>query len=147
MSQAKVDQYKKDKMNRKKNMQKDKAKRAFRRIAVGVVSLALVGWLGYSVYNDPNFPKGQRSVYDADCYYLVPSWVLECIYINDPKESYSYDEEQIENDSNSTERTTDKFVTLTINAQTGEVTNPMDTSKNGWGDADYKGFIPWDKVK
>ena len=102
---------------------------------------------GYSVYNDPNFPKGQRSVYDADCYYLVPSWVLECIYINDPKESYSYDEEQIENDSNSTERTTDKFVTLTINAQTGEVTNPMDTSKNGWGDADYKGFIPWDKVK
>ena len=35
MSQAKVDQYKKDKMNRKKNMQKDKAKRAVRRIAVG----------------------------------------------------------------------------------------------------------------
>ena len=102
---------------------------------------------GYSVYNDPNYPSGKRSVYDADCYYLVPSWVLECIYINDPKESYSYDEEQIENDSNSTERTTDKFVTLTINAQTGEVTNPMDTSKNGWGDADYKGFIPRDKVK
>ena len=49
MSQAKVDQYKKDKMNRKKNVQKDKVKRAFRRIAVGVVSLALVGWLGYSV--------------------------------------------------------------------------------------------------
>lgn len=54
---------------------------------------------------------------------------------------------RLENDSNSTERTTDKFVTLTINAQTGEVTNPMDRSKNGWGDADYKGFIPWDKVK
>ena len=102
---------------------------------------------GYSVYNDPNFPKGQRSVYDADCYYLVPSWVLECIYINDPKEAYIYDEEQIENDSNSTERTTDKFITLTINAQTGEVTNPMDKSKNGWGDADYKGFISWNKVK
>ena len=33
MSQAKVDQYKKDKMNRKKNVQKDKVKRAFRRIA------------------------------------------------------------------------------------------------------------------
>ena len=29
MSQAKVDQYKKDKMNRKKNVQKDKVKRAF----------------------------------------------------------------------------------------------------------------------
>ena len=45
MSQAKVDQYKKDKMNRKKNVQKDKVKRAFRRIAVGVVSLALVDGL------------------------------------------------------------------------------------------------------
>ena len=46
-------------MNRKKNVQKDKAKRAFRRIAVGVVSLALVGWLGYSVYNvyDSNKPQ------------------------------------------------------------------------------------------
>ena len=59
MSQAKVDQYKKDKMNRKKNKQKDKAKRALRRIEVGVVSLVLVGWLGYSVYNvyDSNKPQ------------------------------------------------------------------------------------------
>ena len=58
-NKVKVDQYKKDKMNRKKNMQKDKMKRAFRRIAVGVVSLALVGWLGYSVYNvyDSNKPQ------------------------------------------------------------------------------------------
>ena len=49
--------------------------------------------------------------------------------------------------ADTTERSTDKFRVITINAQTGEVTNPMDTSKNGWGDADYKGFIPWDKVK
>ena len=46
MSQAKVDQYKKDKMNRNKNMQMDKAKRAFRRFAVRGVSLVLEGWLG-----------------------------------------------------------------------------------------------------
>ena len=65
MSQAKVDQYKKDKKrfyalkDVSFEIQKDKAKRAFRRIAVGVVSLVLVGWLGYSVYNvyDSNKPQ------------------------------------------------------------------------------------------
>ena len=61
MSQAKVDKYKKDKMNRKKNMQKDKAKRVLRHIAVGVVSLALVGWLGYSVYNVYESSKPQQT--------------------------------------------------------------------------------------
>ena len=103
---------------------------------------------GYSVYNDPNYPKGKRSALDADCYYLVPSWVLECIYINNPKETYSLEAELAKDDgADTTERSTDKFRVITINAQTGEVTNPMDTSKNGWGDADYKGFLPWDKVK
>ena len=103
---------------------------------------------GYSVYNDPNYPKGKRSALDADCYYLVPSWVLECIYINNPKETYSLEAELAKDGgADTTERSTDKFRVITINAQTGEVTNPMDTSKNGWGDADYKGFIPWDKVK
>lgn len=51
MSQAKVDRYKEEKANRKKNMQKEKAKQAMRRLAIGIVSLALVGWLGYSAYN------------------------------------------------------------------------------------------------
>ena len=37
--------------------------------------------------------------------------------------------------------------TITINAQTGEMLDPLDTSDKGWGDANYKGFIPWDKVK
>ena len=79
---------------------------------------------------------------------LVPSWVLECIYINNPKETYSLEAELAKDGgADTTERSTDKFRVITINAQTGEVTNPMDTSKNGWGDADYKGFIPWDKVK
>ena len=103
---------------------------------------------GYSVYNDPNYPKGKRSALDADCYYLVPSWVLECIYINNPKETYSLEAELAKDGgADTTERSTDKFRVITINAQTGEVTNPMDRSKNGWGDADYKGFLPWDKVK
>ena len=70
------------------------------------------------------------------------------IYINNPKETYSLEAELAKDDgADTTERSTDKFRVITINAQTGEVTNPMDTSKNGWGDADYKGFISWDKVK
>lgn len=64
MSQAKVDRYKKDKLNRRKNMQKDKMKRAVRRVAVSVVSIALIGWLGYSVYNvyDSNKPQQTAEV-------------------------------------------------------------------------------------
>ena len=36
---------------------------------------------------------------------------------------------------------------MTINAQTGEMLDYFDTSKNGSGDADYKGFISWEDVK
>ena len=36
---------------------------------------------------------------------------------------------------------------MTINAQTGEMLDRFDKSYKGYGDARYKGFIPWDKVK
>lgn len=36
---------------------------------------------------------------------------------------------------------------IAINAQTGEMLNPVDKSKGGTGDADYKGFISWDEVR
>ena len=48
MSQEKVDKYKQEKANRKQNMKKEKVKQAFRRVVVGVLGFALVGWLGYS---------------------------------------------------------------------------------------------------
>lgn len=51
MSQEKVDQYKKDKANRKANMKKEKVKHLVRRCVVGVLGLVLVGWLGYSAYD------------------------------------------------------------------------------------------------
>ena len=36
---------------------------------------------GYSIYNDPAIEKVDRfSGYDADYYYLVPSWIVECAY-------------------------------------------------------------------
>ena len=46
MSQAKVDRYKDEKKNRKKNM-----KNIIRRCVVGVIAVALIGCAGYSVHN------------------------------------------------------------------------------------------------
>lgn len=51
MSQEKVDRYKAEKANRKKNMQKEKAKSIAARICAIAVCAVLVGWGGYSVYN------------------------------------------------------------------------------------------------
>ncbi len=64
MSQEKVDRYKQEKANRRQNMKKEKAKQAFRRCAVGVLGLALIGWLGYSAYNvyDSSRPKETAQV-------------------------------------------------------------------------------------
>ena len=61
MSQEKVDKYKNEKANRKKNMKKDKAKQILRRCAVGVLGLALIGWLGYSAYSMYESNKPQET--------------------------------------------------------------------------------------
>lgn len=50
MSQAKVDQYKKEKANRKKTIARDRIKRRCAVGAVWVVLIAIVGWAGTSVY-------------------------------------------------------------------------------------------------
>ena len=51
MSQAKVDKYKKEKANRKKNVRKEKIANKLRKCTVAVVAAALVVWIGYSAYN------------------------------------------------------------------------------------------------
>ncbi|MDD3403463.1 MAG: hypothetical protein PHQ72_08925 [Hespellia sp.] len=51
MSQEKVERYKEQKANRKKNMRKEKIMNAVRKVILSVVALALVGWLGYSGYS------------------------------------------------------------------------------------------------
>ena len=51
MSQEKVDRYKKEKANRRKNMKKEKIQYIIRRCIVGVLAVALVGWIGYSAVN------------------------------------------------------------------------------------------------
>ncbi len=54
MSQAKVDQRKNAKTNRKKLMRREKAERALAWILVGIVAIAICVWIGFSIYQSIN---------------------------------------------------------------------------------------------
>lgn len=62
MSQAKVDRYKEEKANRKKNMRKEKIRNVLRKCAVLVVAFVLVGWIGYSAYHTYESKKPKEEV-------------------------------------------------------------------------------------
>lgn len=51
MSQDKVDRYKQNKSNRKKEMKKQKRKELCYKGLVAAIAIAVVGWLGYSVWD------------------------------------------------------------------------------------------------
>ncbi len=62
MSQEKVEKYKKEKVNRKKNLQRERAKNIARRLVVGVLSIVLIGWIGYSAYDTYDSSRPKESV-------------------------------------------------------------------------------------
>ncbi|GHU41271.1 hypothetical protein FACS1894111_03280 [Clostridia bacterium] len=73
MSIEKVNRYKKDKANRKKILKKEKRHRILGEIAGGLVVLALVGWMGHSIYGNvtKNIPVAQTPIHlDAISDYL-----------------------------------------------------------------------------
>ena len=51
MSQEKVNRYKEEKANRKEILAKEKRHKRLMWLCGGVIALALVCWLGYSVYD------------------------------------------------------------------------------------------------
>lgn len=62
MSQEKVDRYKKEKKNRAKLQKREKRALFLEKLAIGVVCLVAIGWIGYSAYGvvtreDPNEEK------------------------------------------------------------------------------------------
>ncbi|MBR5337157.1 MAG: hypothetical protein IK152_04170 [Lachnospiraceae bacterium] len=60
MSQAKVEAYKNDKVNRKENLKKDKRMRGLRTAIVTCLVVALLAWAGVSLYgNITNQQKNQ----------------------------------------------------------------------------------------
>ena len=88
---------------------------------------------GYVVYGDPALDWTKRFTSDdVENWYLMPTWVLDCHVLWNPKED---DPEQ------------SNHMQIAINAQTGEITDYFDTSLKGGGDVRYKGFISWDDVK
>lgn len=67
MSQAKVEQYKKDKANRKKIVAKERMQRRIAAVVGWVVALAVVAWAGVSAYGiyEKSRPE-QNYVVDTD---------------------------------------------------------------------------------
>lgn len=63
MSQAKVEQYKKEKANRKKTLARGKAKRLAGRICAWVILIAIVGWAGYTGYQYYEDNKPTKTFY------------------------------------------------------------------------------------
>lgn len=51
MSQEKVARYKEEKANRKEIMKKERRRHFFRKSVVGILSIAVIGWIGYSAYD------------------------------------------------------------------------------------------------
>jgi predicted negative regulator of RcsB-dependent stress response len=73
MSQEKVNKYKEEKANRKANMRKDRMKSMVRRTILLVLSVALVGWVGFSAYDtwQNNRPRDMVTVnYESITDYL-----------------------------------------------------------------------------
>ncbi|MGN1142323.1 MAG: hypothetical protein ACI4TF_14085 [Oliverpabstia sp.] len=66
MSQAKVDQYKKDKANRQKIIKKQKRMHRLEMAVITLVCVLFVGWIGYSVYDKVSSNQEKETVvFDA----------------------------------------------------------------------------------
>lgn len=66
MSQAKVDQYKKDKANRQKIIKKQKMMHRLEMVAITLICVLVVGWIGYSVYDKVSSNQEKETiVFDA----------------------------------------------------------------------------------
>lgn len=105
---------------------------AEKKIKAGNIQKVISLRFGYAVYNDPAIASKRMADHDVEDWYLVPSWILECGYSANPKKDY---------DKNVNSKL------IVINAQTGEMLDPRDTSFKGYGDSRYKGFVSWDEVQ
>lgn len=64
MSQEKVAKYKEEKANRKQTMKKQKRMKVIRNGVMGLVLVAIIGWIGYSAvdYYQKNQPQASAEV-------------------------------------------------------------------------------------
>lgn len=65
MSQEKVERYKKEKANRKKEIRKQRLMDVVRKVILTIAAIALIGWLGYSTYTANQEREAVSVDYDA----------------------------------------------------------------------------------
>ena len=129
-----------------------------KQIEAGKIQQVFSLQFGYTLYNKPGLKLPRGTSWNEADYYSVPSWVVKCAYLPNGKKTLSDEVNALLKKwgSDMTEEDALDQLTnfITINAQTGEMLDPMNTSKaktnnspNGTGDADYKGFISWEDVK
>lgn len=63
MSQAKVDQYKKEKANRRETIAKEKRNRLITKICFSVVGIALAAWIGISTVDFVKENRPKETIY------------------------------------------------------------------------------------
>lgn len=64
MSQQKVDQKKHDKVNRKSIVRKKKIEEIASLVCVSIIAIAIVGWIGFSVYKKAEQAKLANATYE-----------------------------------------------------------------------------------
>lgn len=112
-------------------------------IEEGHVQRVLSMKLGLVLYNGTQTFSDVNSIFEADCYYAVPMWVVDCVYMDNGKKSYSESGPRSD-ELNPDVRTGPNFETLYINTQTGEI---VDREAKGTNRSQYTGFVSWDDVR
>lgn len=108
-------------------------------IEKGNVQRVLSMRLGYALYDGVENMGNLENVRDAECFYAVPMWVVECIYMDKPKQTYSEPAPQSD-ELNTDVRTENHYEKLFINAQTGELIDPNLRTKDR---TEFKGVLTW----
>ena len=134
MSQEKVDRYKKEKANRKKIIKKQKIKGFFSKIAVAVVALAIVGYLGFSTYRYYNPVETTTTFTNAYSVeelssILEEEGLVETDTVSDDEDSEDTDSEESADDTDSEESADDTDEDSETDADSSSDTD--DTEESG----------------
>ncbi|SDI34133.1 hypothetical protein SAMN05421493_1125 [Pseudobutyrivibrio sp. 49] len=74
MSQQKVDQKKLDKKNRRSTLRKKKIEEVLSLAIVAVIGIAILGWVGYSVYTKVQDSASENATYE---YYDIDTAAIQ----------------------------------------------------------------------
>ncbi|SHJ44101.1 hypothetical protein [Pseudobutyrivibrio xylanivorans] len=74
MSQQKVDQKKLDKKNRRSTLRKKKIEEVLSLALVSVIAIAIVAWVGYSIYSKVQTAAAENATYE---YYDIDTAAIQ----------------------------------------------------------------------